>query len=49
MRMAAEAFQVQKVAVGAERKVLNPIEQIKQQAEARKPQPDRQPLGRLRG
>jgi predicted phage terminase large subunit-like protein len=49
MRMAAEAFQVQKVAVGAERKVLNPIEQIKQQAEARKPQPERAPLGRLRG
>ena len=49
MRMAAEAFQVQKVAVGAERKVASPIEQIKQQAEARKPQPERQPLGRLRG
>ena len=50
MRMAAEAFQVQKVAVGTQRRALNPIEQIKQQAEARKQQqPQRPVLGGLRG
>lgn len=50
LRDGKRPFTVEKAMVGVrEVRPKNPIEQIKQQAEARKPQPERVPLGRLHG